>query len=198
MELWDTVEPPAARRLVAGAVDLFAERGFGGASTRDIATAAALSPGAMYVHFPSKAELLARIVLIVHEAAHQVVTGSLARAEGSPARLRALVYALARFHAAHQRGCRVVQNELGALTPEDWARVREERRRVDALFRAEVEKGVAAGVFEVADVAGTTRAIVSMCVDVSRWYRPGGADTPEDVGALYAHLALQMVRALRC
>ncbi|GAB1818459.1 TetR/AcrR family transcriptional regulator [Herbidospora sp. RD11066] len=198
MELWDTVEPPAARRLVAGAVDLFAERGFGGASTRDIATAAALSPGAMYVHFPSKAELLTRIVLIVHEAAYRVVSGAAEQAEGPVARTRALVYALARFHAAHQRGCRVVQNELGALAPEDWARVREERRRVDALFRDEVAAGVASGAFEVADVAGTTRAIVSMCVDVSRWYRPGGTDTPEDVGALYAHLALRMVRALPC
>ncbi|WP_061289929.1 TetR/AcrR family transcriptional regulator [Herbidospora cretacea] len=198
MDLWDTVEPPAARRLVAGAVDLFAERGFGGASTRDIASAASLSPGAMYVHFPSKAELLARIVLIVHEAACQVVAGSLVHAEGPAARFRALVYALARFHAAHQRGCRVVQNELGALAPEDWVKVRELRRRVDALFREEVAAGVARGAFEVADVDGTTRAVVSMCVDVSRWYRPGGPDTPEDVGALYAHLALRMVRALPC
>ncbi|NAS20196.1 TetR family transcriptional regulator [Herbidospora sp. NEAU-GS84] len=196
MELWDTVEPPAARRLVAGAVDLFAERGFGGASTRDIAAAAGLSPGAMYVHFPSKAELLARIVLIVHEAALQAVSAAAAQADAPAARLRALVYTLARFHAAHQRGCRVVQNELGALAPDDWARIRVERRRVEALFRDEVAAGVAAGVFEAADVAGTARAIVSMCVDVARWYRPGGPDSPEDVGALYAHLALRMVRAL--
>ncbi|WP_030453758.1 TetR/AcrR family transcriptional regulator [Herbidospora cretacea] len=196
MELWDTVEPPAARRLVAGAVDLFAERGFGGASTRDIAAAAGLSPGAMYVHFPSKAELLARIVLIVHEAAYRAVSSAAAQADTPVVRFRALVYALARFHAAHQRGCRVVQNELGALAPDDWTRVRAERRRVEALFRDEVAAGVAAGVFEAADVAGTTRAIVSMCVDVSRWYRPGGPDGPDDVGALYAHLALRMVRAL--
>ncbi len=92
----------------------------------------------------------------------------------------------------------MVQNELGALAPEDWATVREERRRVDALFRAEIAAGVASGAFEAADVGGTARAIVSMCVDVSRWYRPGGTDTPEDVGALYAHLALRMVRALPC
>ncbi|TKK84300.1 TetR/AcrR family transcriptional regulator [Herbidospora galbida] len=196
--MWDTVEPPAARRLVAGAVGLFAERGFGGASTRDIAAAAGLSPGAMYVHFPSKAELLARIVMIVHEAAYEAVSGAVLRAGSPAARVRALVYALARFHAAHQRGCRVVQNELGALAADDWARVRAERRRVEALFRDEVGAGVAAGVFETADVAGTTRAIVSMCVDVSRWYRPGGTDSPEDVGALYAHLALRMVRALPC
>nr|WP_062340210.1 TetR/AcrR family transcriptional regulator [Herbidospora sakaeratensis] len=198
MELWDAVEPPAARRLVVGAVGLFAERGFGGASTRDIAAAAGLSPGAMYVHFPSKAELLARIVLIVHEAAHRAVAEAARQADAPAVRFRALVYALARFHAAHQRGCRVVQNELGALAADEWAAIRRERRRIEALFRDEVAAGVAAGVFEAADVAGTTRAIVSMCVDVSRWYRPGGADTPEDVGALYAHLALRMVRALPC
>ena len=46
-------------RLLLAAADVFAERGYDGTRVADIATAAGVSNGAMYAHFPSKAELLA-------------------------------------------------------------------------------------------------------------------------------------------
>jgi AcrR family transcriptional regulator len=49
-------------RLVAAAAKEFAEHGFEGARTAQIAAAAGLSAGAMYNHFASKAELLAAVV----------------------------------------------------------------------------------------------------------------------------------------
>ena len=46
-------------RLLRAAADVFAERGYDGTRVADIAAAAGVSNGAMYAHFPSKAELLA-------------------------------------------------------------------------------------------------------------------------------------------
>jgi AcrR family transcriptional regulator len=46
-------------RLLLAAADVFAERGYDGTRVADIAAAAGVSNGAMYAHFPSKAELLA-------------------------------------------------------------------------------------------------------------------------------------------
>jgi AcrR family transcriptional regulator len=45
-------------RLLAAAADVFAERGYDGTRVADIAAAAGVSNGALYAHFPSKADLL--------------------------------------------------------------------------------------------------------------------------------------------
>src|SRR5690349_19524093 len=71
---WDHVEPAAARRLLTGAVDAFAERGFQATTTRDIASRAGMSPAALYVHYPSKERLLFEISLYGHRAALEILT----------------------------------------------------------------------------------------------------------------------------
>jgi AcrR family transcriptional regulator len=59
-----TAQPDLSRadatraRLLEAAVIAFAEKGFHGTTTRDIATAAGMSPAALYVHHKSKEELL--------------------------------------------------------------------------------------------------------------------------------------------
>jgi AcrR family transcriptional regulator len=45
-------------RLLLAAADVFARRGYDGTRVADIAAAAEVSPGALYAHFGSKAELL--------------------------------------------------------------------------------------------------------------------------------------------
>lgn len=45
-------------RLLRAAADVFAARGYDGTRVADIATAAGVSKGAMYAHYPSKADLL--------------------------------------------------------------------------------------------------------------------------------------------
>ena len=45
----------------------------------------------------------------------------------------------------------------------------------------------------MADIRGTTLAVMSLCIDVARWFRTDGPRTPEEIGALYAALVLRMV-----
>ncbi len=49
-------------RILQGARGLFVQQGFHGTSTRDLARAAGLSVGGLYVHFPGKEELFAAVV----------------------------------------------------------------------------------------------------------------------------------------
>jgi AcrR family transcriptional regulator len=53
-------DQPTRARILAAAVNLFAERGFSGTSIAEVEAAAGLSPrsGALYKHFPSKLALL--------------------------------------------------------------------------------------------------------------------------------------------
>jgi AcrR family transcriptional regulator len=187
--------PEAPQRMLEAAVEAFAERGYHATTTRDIAARAGLSPAAIYVHFPSKAALLARISLTGHEAALDLVRRASADgpAEGAAARLHRVVRAFAAWHAEHHRVARVVQYELGAL-PDDARRdVVTLRRAIEQAVEDVVRAGIADGTMAAAQPRRVARAILSLCVDVARWYDPAGRETPADLGELYAALALQMV-----
>jgi AcrR family transcriptional regulator len=184
----------AVERLLDAAAEAFADKGFHATTTRDIAARVGMSPAGVYVHFASKEELLYELSLVGHQAALGIV---IAAAEGSPgdppAQLQAVVGDFAAWHARHRRTARVVQYELAALTSEHREVIRRLRRQIQDRVRDLLTSGVATGQFVVPDLPGTALALLSLVVDVARWYDPAGARSPEDVGALYADLALRMV-----
>jgi AcrR family transcriptional regulator len=53
-----TAEPSTRDRLIAAAIEVFAEQGYEGARLQDIARAAGLTTGAVYANYRGKAELL--------------------------------------------------------------------------------------------------------------------------------------------
>ncbi|KOU54610.1 TetR/AcrR family transcriptional regulator [Streptomyces sp. WM6378] len=192
---WGEVTPEAARRLLVAAVEAFAERGYHATTTRDIAGRAGMSPAALYIHYKTKEELLHRISRIGHDKALEILR-SAADGEGSAAeRLSAAVRSFVRWHAGHHMTARVVQYELDALGAEHRTEIVELRRQSDAAVRRILNEGVAAGEFDVPDVPGTTLAVLSLCIDVARWFNTEGRRTPDEVGALYAGLVLRMVGA---
>ncbi|MEU1349459.1 TetR/AcrR family transcriptional regulator [Streptomyces sp. NPDC005775] len=194
---WAEVTPEAARRLLVAAVDAFAERGYHATTTRDIAGRAGMSPAALYIHFKTKEELLHRISRIGHDRALTLLE-SAADSEGTATeRLAGAVRAFVRWHAERHTTARVVQYELDALAEEHRTEIVELRRRSDAAVRRIIGEGVAAGEFDVADVPGTALAVLSLCIDVARWFNAQGSRTPDEVGELYAGLVLRMVAAQR-
>ncbi|MGP3928052.1 TetR/AcrR family transcriptional regulator [Streptomyces sp. 8N616] len=194
-EQWDDVAPDAARRLVIAAVQAFAERGYHATTTRDIAGRAGMSPAALYIHYKTKEELLFQISSVGHRLSVGILQDA-AAGDGTPAdRLGAAVRSFVRWHAERHTTARVVQYELGALGEEHYAEIVGLRREVDATMRSIIQEGVDAGDFDVPDVAGTTLAVLSLCIDVARWFNPEGRRTPDDVGRLYADLVLRMVGA---
>ena len=194
-ELWAEVSPHAARRLLLAALNSFSERGYHGTSTRHISSGAGMSPGAVYIHYRTKSELLGRIIAIYHEHLEQALAGAVTNITTPAARLRALVALLAAWHARHRKTALVIQRELGALEPDQYKLIREARLRMYEQFIAEIQSGAKAGEFDVADIDGTCEAIVAVCLGVANWYRPDNPRSPEEVGALSAHLAARMVGA---
>ena len=55
-----------------------------------------------------------------------------------------------------------------------------------------IRDGVAAGAFSTPDPAMTATALLSLGIDVARWYRDDGSWSPDDVAAHYRELALRM------
>jgi AcrR family transcriptional regulator len=193
---WAEVRPDAARRLMLSGLRSFAERGYHATTTRDIATGAGMSPAALYVHFPSKAALLFAISRSGHEQTLQLVTAAIARGEGDPvAAMRHLVAEFVAWHAAKHTVARVVQYELNSLPETELAVVVELRRTIERRVREVITDGVRAGVFDVSDVRTAGRAVLSLGVDVARWYDDAATTTPAQLGERYATLILRMLGA---
>lgn len=185
----------AAARIRAAAIDAFAAGGFGGTTTRDIAARLDMSPAAMYPHYRSKEELLFAISFDGHRVAHEVVTVA-DPVDAAPAdRLHSIISAFAAWQATHHAQARVVQYELTALTREHYRTVVRMRRETTAVVRSVVDAGIESGDFSVPDAEGVTLALMSLCVDVCRWFPAGAYTDPQVVGVLYADLAARMVGA---
>lgn len=194
-DLWPDVQPDAARRLMLAGVESFARRGYHATTTRDIASGAGMSPAALYVHFPSKAALLFAISKSGHDQTLALVENVVA-SEGSPsARMRTLVQGFAAWHARRHTVARVVQYELGALPEQELAIVTTLRRRIEQHVEQLIADGVATGDFTVGNPRTAARAVLSLGVDVARWYNERNRQSPDALGEEYGELVLRMLGA---
>ena len=189
-------EPAGSRaRLLAAAVTAFAARGFHATTTRDIAAAAGMSPAALYVHHRSKEELLHEISRAGHLRTLALCRDAVAAADEPVAQLVRLVEAFVRHHAVNHTSARIVNYELAALSEDHQAEIRALRREIDGVVRELLERGSAAGAFSTPDPSMTAAALLSLGIDVARWYREDGGWTPDEVATHYCELALRMVGA---
>jgi AcrR family transcriptional regulator len=185
--------PSTVERLLDAAAGAFADRGFHATTTRDIASRAGLSPAGVYVHFDSKEAVLYALSRRGHEAALDLVRRS-ATAPGTPTeRVSRVMSAFATWHAEHHEVARVVQYEFPHLLPHHRDEVLALRKTIDRTVRKLLEDGVATGEFAVADVGETALALMSLCIDVARWYSPGVRRTPDRIGPTYASLGLRLL-----
>jgi AcrR family transcriptional regulator len=184
--------PDARARLLAAAIEAFSAKGFHGTTTRDIAAAAGMSPAALYVHHRSKEELLHLISREGHDRTLSLCEAAVAAGGSSVERLDRLIEDFVRHHAVNHTSARIVNYEMAALTEEHQAEIAELRRRIDRVVRDLLERGAAAGDFSTSDPAMTASALLSLGIDVARWYRDDRGWAPDDVAAHYVELARRM------
>ena len=184
-----------AVRIMLAAADAFADKGFHATTTRDIASRAGLSPAGVYVHFASKEVLLFELSRRGHARARDLLVAAADQAATPTEALRALIGGFSRWHAEHYELGRIVQFEFRHLSPEHREAVLGLRKEIDGVVAGVLRDGVATGEFEVDDVPVTALALLSMAIDVARWYAPDVRRTPADIETSYGDLAVRLVRA---
>lgn len=180
-------------RLLDSALRCFAAKGFRATTTRDITEGAGLSPAALYVHFKSKQDVLYQISVIGHtrilDRLRRAVAGP-----GAPAEhLDALVRTFVRWHTENHTRARVNNLELPALSDPHAAEIASIRRQIQAEWDQVIDAGLASGDFHTPDPRMTATAIVSLGIDIARWYRDGGVWSPDGIAEHYGQLALRML-----
>lgn len=184
-------------RLLSAAISAFSAKGFHGTKTRDIANAAGMSPAGVYVHYSSKEELLYSITEAGHRGVLTEIRAASSGAQDPTSKLIAIVRTFAVWHAERHTRARVVNYELAALTSEHHAVIAKMRRQITREFELVVEAGQNDGSFNVDDVRMTAATLISLGIDVSRWYRESMRINPEQLANHHEQVALRVVGARR-
>ncbi len=180
-------------RILVAACDEFFRVGYHGTSTRNIAAAAGMSATAMYAHYPSKESMLFKLCLLGSGSALEALRKAANPSYPPVQRLRSAVYAFAHWHAENHVLARVAQWDIAALEPESFQVVASLRRETDLVMRSILIEGIEIGEFVVPDLAGTTLAILSLCIDIVRWYPSRTIHAPEGIASTYVALVEAMV-----
>ncbi|MGP3534233.1 TetR/AcrR family transcriptional regulator [Microbacterium sp. RD1] len=181
--------------LRAAGVRAISERGFHGTTTRDIAAAAGLSTAALYVHYRSKEELLYAISKDGHDEAVAIARAARAASDDPTTQLQAFMRPFAAFHAREHTEAVIITRELPSLSSDHFAEIRALRREIETTMEDILRAGVAQGDFHLGDPHMTMVALLSLGLDIARWYREAGEWTPERIADYYTELALRMVGA---
>ena len=184
----------AAERMRRAAIEAFAESGYGGSSTRQIARRLNMSATAMYPHYRSKEELLYAIALEGHSSLLAALKDADDPAASFTGRLRAVVGAFASWHAENHKQARVVQYELHGLTAAHYRTIAPLRHQATDVITEIVAGGVSADEFHVDNVDEVVMAISSLCVDVCRWFPSRRHRDAHKLGEVYAGVAERLVR----
>lgn len=185
----------SAQKILDAAIAVFAEHGYSGSSVRQVASAAEVSVAGLYHHYASKQDLLYAIfedvafrLLVQVEAALALV------ADDAPhVRLKVMVRAFVNFYLANQLACHVTNNEVGFLDPEEASQHSARRQRLQAVFDEIIDSGIECGAFHPANRYISARAVMVLCRDVARWWKPSGALDANQVGNELATLSLSIL-----
>jgi AcrR family transcriptional regulator len=182
--------------ILNAALAAFGDKGFNGASMRDVARGAGTSLSNLYNYFPSKSGLLAEVLRRANDELYARVRRAVADAgDAAGPRLRDAVRAYVGFVVDHQVAAVVAISEVRYLTGSDREHLVAARDSTEAVFAEIVAQGAENGEFRTPYPADAARSIVSLCSSVSTWYRPGGRLSRGQVAEQHARYALALVEA---
>jgi TetR/AcrR family transcriptional regulator, cholesterol catabolism regulator len=165
----------SARRteLTRAAARLFAEKGYHGTSTADLAEALGVQKGSLYAHIESKADLLWEVAREGAEAFHAALD-ALPDEGPSVERIRLAVRAHLRVVSEQLDVATVFTREWRYLEGERRERFVAERRRYEERFRALFREGRDRGDLRTdLDDATATLLALSAVNWAYTWLRPG-------------------------
>ncbi|HEU5019764.1 MAG TPA: TetR/AcrR family transcriptional regulator [Pseudolabrys sp.] len=165
-----------APQIIEAAAHVFAERGFHGATTQDIADVLGIRQASLYYYFSSKEEALEVVCLKgvegFFEAGKAIVEGP----GNARERLRLLINSHLSPLIDRRDFVQVFLNERQHLPAESRKRIGRWSRGLERIFEGLIKEGVTKGEFRAdLDPRMAALAILGMCNAAPSWYRKENA-----------------------
>lgn len=179
-----------APQIIEAAARVFAERGFHGATTQDIADVLGIKQASLYYYFSSKEAALELVCLRGVEGFFEAAKAIAARPEGARKRLALLINSHLSPLVDRADFVKVFLNERQHLPTESRRRIGRWSRGLERIFEEVIKEGIAKGEFRAAlDPRMATLAILGMCNAVSSWQRNENVDVAQ-ISAEFARLVI--------
>jgi len=177
-----------APQIIDAAARVFAERGFHGATTQDIADVLGIRQASLYYYFSSKEAALELVCLKGVEGFFEAAKMIAARPERARKRLISLIESHLSPLVDRADFVKVFLNERQHLPRESRRRIGRWSRGLERIFEDVIKEGVAKGEFRAdLDVRLATLAILGMCNAASSWQRKENIDV-NDIAEEFARL----------
>lgn len=175
-----------SQRLLDAAAALFARKGYGATSTREIAAGLGIQKASLYYHIGSKEDLLYAICQSSLEQIHNDVEAALADVRDDPLeRIGTLICAHVESMLRAQERHSVAVSEMHLLSQDRRAQVRLLRDQYENLVRSVLQEAQNAGVLrEDVHVKYLCLSLLGLMNRLEVWYRPGGPLSPHEFGQL--------------
>jgi len=182
-----TARKSTSQRLLDAAAALFATKGYGATSTREIAAVLGIQKASLYYHIGSKEELLYAICRSSLEQIRSDVEAALAEVRDPLERIRALICAHVESMLRDQDKHSVAMAEMHLLSHERLAQVLALRDSYENLVRSVLQEAQSAGLLrQDIHVKYLCLSLLGLLNRVEVWYRPTGPLSPPEFGELMA------------
>jgi AcrR family transcriptional regulator len=184
-----------APQIIEAAARVFAERGFHGATTQDIADVLGIKQASLYYYFSSKEAALELVCLRGVEGFFEAAKAIAARPKSAQERLALLINSHLSPLVDRADFVKVFLNERQYLPTESRRRIGRWSRGLERIFEEVINEGIAKGEFRAAlDPRMATLAILGMCNAVSSWQRNENVDVAQ-ISAEFARLVIDGIGA---
>lgn len=196
-ETWRDFAPLPLDPILAAAIQAFVATGYHGASMRTVAQLAGLSVPGLYHHYPSKQDLLVRILELTMADLHWRLQAASQEGEGPAEQLRLVVEALVLFHIRRRDLAFIGASEMRSLVPEERRRIAGLRRDVQHLLDQRIDALLQdLGRPSSLEARLLGRALASMCTALAQWFREDGPASAELMARCFGDWTLAMVQSL--
>jgi AcrR family transcriptional regulator len=172
-------------KILAAAVQLFAEYGYHAATMRDIAQIAGIQAASIYYHYPSKQALLVEIM----ESHMRQLNTNLERIVSKSHKIQQCLFeAISNhivLHTTYKSEFFIIDTEIRALEGDNRGMILALRDHYEDLIQGLLREGMEQGVLCKTDVKISSYAIIAMCTEVAQWFRDAGRLSVQQVIEIY-------------
>jgi TetR/AcrR family transcriptional regulator, cholesterol catabolism regulator len=174
------------------AAQLFYEKGYIPTTMQEIADHAGLLKGSIYHHFPSKEEMLFRIIRSVHEGITAHISTISDDSLEPLDRLRTRLRHHTLYNVRNIEWTTVFYNDFRALDPEHREFIVRERDRYDAiLINIVIEAQEQGSATREIPAKLAVFGLLGLVNSIHRWYRRSGAYSPAEIADTYSRIAIE-------
>jgi DNA-binding GntR family transcriptional regulator/AcrR family transcriptional regulator len=183
----ETAAGATSARILDAAADLFCEKGFYAATTRELATRLNIQQASLYHHVSNKEELLHRICRQVMECFLTDLPVAMNQAETPSGRINAFIDAHLQVMAQNPRQTLAMVSEFRALSRLHFAEISESYKAYSRLLDSELNAARKSGILRTDISPKYVRlALLNTLNWTPRWFHSSGPLSCKDLSSIYS------------